>query len=179
MNDIEAKLQSIFTNVNDWLKYAEAKNAGILVFSGAAIAAIMGFLGSSFKIEPEWKIGLFTCVGFLSITCIITLWSFIPKNKIKYKNRGIPSREDNLYFYGHLCKYNPQELIRALSLIYYNNDSQELINRRNIDLAAQIIMNSGITMDKNQMFKLAARIALIGLLSIVAIPVIVIAKGGY
>jgi hypothetical protein len=98
MNDMENKLLSIRDKVNDWLKFTEAKNAGILVFSGAAIAALLGFLGSSFKFQSEWKIGFLTGVTFLSISCLLAIWSFIPKTKIVFRNYGQPADDDNLFF---------------------------------------------------------------------------------
>jgi hypothetical protein len=175
--DIEAKLLDNLNRVSDWLKYAETKNTGILAFSAAVIAAIMGFLGSSFKIQPEWRIGLFTGACFLAVACLLAVWSFIPKTKIFFKDRGAPAETDNLYFYGHLCKYNPQQLVETMARLYYDNN-QSLMTRNNIDIATQIVVNSGIAMDKYQIFKLAAWIVLIGLLSIVIVPGVIFIYGG-
>jgi hypothetical protein len=178
MQDIESKLLSIWDRVNDWLKFAEAKNAGILVFSGSTIAALLSFLGSSRKIQLEWRIGIYTGIAFLSIACLMAIWSFIPKTKIIFKNFGQPSDTDNLYFYRHLCKYNPQQLVETISRLYYDNDPQA-VTRNNKDIAAQIVINSCIAMEKYQIFKIAAWIVLIGLLSIVIVPgIIMVYKGG-
>jgi len=45
--DLTTKLISIFQIVNDWLKFAEAKNAVLLAFSGAEITAIITYLSTS------------------------------------------------------------------------------------------------------------------------------------
>lgn len=65
MGDIGSELLFIWDRVNDWLKFGETKNTGILIFSGATIAALMSVLGSSLKITIEQKIGIYTDIGFL------------------------------------------------------------------------------------------------------------------
>lgn len=178
MQDIEEKLLFILNIVNDWLKYAEAKNTGILAFSATAVAAIFGFLGSSFQMLPVWRIGLFTGAGFLTCSSLLAVWSFIPKTEINYKCYGTPVNSDNLYFYGHLCKYQPQMLVEALSRLYYN-DEADLVTRSNIDIAAQIITNSGIAMNKYNIFKKATWLVFIGLLSIIILPGLLIIFEGF
>ena len=177
MQDIEKKLESILVNVNDWLKFAETKNAGILVFAGAAIATMMSFLGSSYDIQHEWKIGLFTGITFLSVACLLAVWSFIPRTKIVFRSFGKPSDTDNLQFYGHLCKYNPCLLVEKISKEYYENDLN-LVSKNYRDIATQIVVNSGIAMDKYIIFKIAAWVLFIGLLSVVIVPAVIILYTG-
>lgn len=170
--DIEEKLLDTFNRVNEWLRYAEQKNTGILAFSAAAFAAIIGFLGSSFKITPEWRTGLFMGAGLLAVACLLAILSFIPKMKIIFKDRGAPADTDNLYFYGHLCKYNGEQLVETMARLYYNNDLN-LVTRSNIDIATQIAINSGIAVDKYNIFTVSAWIVLASLLSIIIVPTII------
>ncbi|OMF34599.1 hypothetical protein BK133_12460 [Paenibacillus sp. FSL H8-0548] len=110
MSNMEDKLFYISNKVADCLKFAEAKNGATLNFSGRAIAAIMSFLGSSYKIPSNCKTVL--CLGMilLSISCYMTMPSFIPKTNIFFKNSGTPTNTGNLYFYGNLSKYSPHQL---------------------------------------------------------------------
>ncbi|REE81587.1 hypothetical protein A8990_118113 [Paenibacillus taihuensis] len=165
MQQFEEKLLCISDKVNDWLKFAEAKNGALLVFSGAAITAILSFLGSSYHILPNWKTGLCAGIVLLSISCLLSILSFIPRTKIFFKHRGAPVDTDNFYFYGNLSKYSPQQLIKAISNHYYDDNNNEL-TRSNIDLAAQIVINSGIAVDKFHFFKVSVWVVLASLVSI-------------
>jgi hypothetical protein len=42
-----------FTNVNDWLKFAEAKNAGLIALNTAAIIGILQSNDSFYSIMPN------------------------------------------------------------------------------------------------------------------------------
>ncbi|MFJ6034459.1 Pycsar system effector family protein [Bacillus toyonensis] len=171
--DVEERLLQILDRVNDWLKFAEAKNLGVLAFSGATITAIMSFLGSSFKIHQEWKIGFFVGIGFLSVACLVAVWSFIPKVRWKAGEYGPVSNEDNLFFYGDLCKYKPEILVQNIVEFYYVDQVTNPLGRVHKDIASQIIINSQITMDKFKNFKFAAWLVLAGLVSIIIVPAII------
>ena len=48
--NIEKKLNQIFVNVNEWLKFAEAKNGVLFAFNGAAVIGVLSLykdMGSS------------------------------------------------------------------------------------------------------------------------------------
>lgn len=172
MQTVEERLLFIWEKVNDWLKYAETKNAGLLVFGGAMIAVLFGFLGSSYKIPANWNKGIFIGLAFFGVSVIISVWSFIPQTRIKYKKFGEPHISDNLFFYGNLCKYKPGKLIDTMLRAYNINDSNAL-NRSNMDIANQVIVNSAITMNKNKLFKLSTYSLLLGFISIVLTPIVI------
>lgn len=169
---MESKLLAIFSMVSDWLKFAEAKNAGLLVFSGAAVAAILSLLGSSLNLSPYWRAGLLSSVVLLLVCSLTTLYSFLPKtklDKILLARKGLPLETDNLYFYGDVCKYSREELADAIGRFYFPSLSTEKIRTRNhLDIAAQIVANSQIAMRKYNLFKIALWSAV---LAIFATPV--------
>ncbi|MFM6153624.1 MAG: hypothetical protein ACKPE3_11590, partial [Sphaerospermopsis kisseleviana] len=57
MDDVSSKLMAIFQNVNEWLKFAEAKNGILLAFSGAAITASITILSTAQNLPNSLKIG--------------------------------------------------------------------------------------------------------------------------
>lgn len=169
--DMETNLLAVLVIVNDWLKFAEAKNAGLLVFAGAGIAGILSFLGSAAtEIPMRWKVGLFSCVVFLSVCCLITLFSFMPRTKLEKElssRRGVRKDTDNLYYYGDLLKYTAEELLDSISRLYYRETLGTLpITKSHADIAAQVVVNSQITMRKYVIFKVALISAILSLLSI-------------
>jgi len=71
MDDISTKLLAIFQNVNDWLKFAEAKNGVLLAFSGAAITATVTLLATAEKFPNSLRIGLLITTILLCICSLI------------------------------------------------------------------------------------------------------------
>src|SRR5258705_13649426 len=79
MADVESKLFAIFLMVNDWLKYAEAKHAGLLFVCGAGPAAILTVLRSSESVSPNWQRWLFASLFCFLLGGIVSLLSFVPR----------------------------------------------------------------------------------------------------
>jgi hypothetical protein len=55
--------------------------------------------------------------------------------------------------------------VDAIGRLYFNNN-QHIANRNDLDIAGQIVINSGIAMDKYWIFKIATWIVLLGMVSI-------------
>ena len=79
MSEVESKLFTIFQVVNDWLKFAEAKNAGLVVISGAGSAAILTYVASSQGGSDGWKRLLLGSVLLFVMGGMVSLASFIPR----------------------------------------------------------------------------------------------------
>jgi hypothetical protein len=71
MDEFSEKLTRIFLLVNDWLKYAEAKNALMLAFSGAGITATVTYLSASSSSNPPKSLW----IGTIIATCFLCLTS--------------------------------------------------------------------------------------------------------
>jgi hypothetical protein len=176
MSTIESKLLAIFQLVNDWLKYAEAKNAGLVVASGAGSAAILTYLGSAQKVPPGWKNWLFTSLFFFMVSGAVSLISFVPRvNRSHWialmHQWGNPEETDNLYYYRDLCKYERDSLVGKIKTRYEPTDELESKSQEPGDIADQIIVNSRIATVKFRLFTvavmnilIAASIIIIGLI---------------
>lgn len=71
MDEVSSKLIEIFQNVNEWLKFAEAKNGILLAFSIAGITATLSVLSTAQNIPNSLKIGLLLTTIFLAISALI------------------------------------------------------------------------------------------------------------
>jgi hypothetical protein len=156
------KLLAIFTLINDWLKYAEAKNAVILAFYGAAITAIITYLSAVNTILVSIKLGLEISLAFFGFSSIFTIISFLPKTdsdkyfwKLFHKSKNMITDTDNdsFYFFGHLRKYvdlknkqpNPDKLLDAITQ-YYLHQNSITYSKEARDICTQIINNSDTEM---------------------------------
>jgi hypothetical protein len=102
MSELEDSLFKILGLVNDWLKYLEAKHAGLIVVAGAGIAtcATVLFEANQPLTGPSRTI-LLAVVGLLLVTEFFSLLSFIPRiNSLHWVGLkwgwGNPKASDNL-----------------------------------------------------------------------------------
>ena len=139
------ELKSIFLNVNEWLKFAEAKNAGLLVLNSGVIFGILTIYKDYQHSLPKTIILLaLIFFGLSMLLSIISLFprthNILPKQK-KFKN-------PNLYFAGHLCKLDINDFKTELFKIH----TTHIFDKFEEDLLNQIIVNATITTRKYHFF---------------------------
>lgn len=177
----EEQLRNIFNNVNEWLKFAEAKNLGLLTL----VAAIdFGFTQISFSEESVIKtIG---CYVFLPITFFSFLFSllsvfpilskiekgYLVKSLITKLSNLIDKEKsfENVHFYGYL-RHLDESTFETKFLTKVN--STEVFIQYEKELSTQILYNSRITWLKYQLFKIGAFFFLLALIvSIILLPIV-------
>lgn len=181
MDEVTAKLTTIFEVVKDWLKYAETKNAVFLAFAGAGMTAIITFLSTAQTISNSLRIGSLLAISLLCVCTLVCALSFLPRTNLERLlwMRGKPSKNpskrldqnDNLYYFGHLQKYQPIELLEALNKYYFEGKIQTPYKKEYEDLTCQITINSEITSLKLKFFNFALYFLIA---SIFAIPISII-----
>ncbi|MFN9171929.1 MAG: hypothetical protein ACK58B_15460 [Dolichospermum sp.] len=159
MDDVSSNLIAIFQNVNEWLKFAEAKNGILLAFSGAAITATITILSTAQSLPNSLKIGLLLTTIILCICALVCSLSFLPRTNLervlglrRNLNPTNPDK-DNFWFFGHLQKYQPIELLEALNKHYFDSKLNNTPYKKEYqDIAAQITINAEITFLKFRIF---------------------------
>ncbi len=178
----EEQLQKIFTNVNEWLKFAEAKNFGLLSLNAAIV---FGFTQTTFQDGSIiQKAGFYVFAPFALFSFLAALISLFPiVSKIEkraYAKSWInkfcnwidtEAKFENIHFYGYLKDIDESEFeSKFLSKI---NVAVPFIQYET-ELATQILYNSRITWLKYQLFKIGAFFFLAG--TILFIPAMIILK---
>jgi len=183
----EEQLYKIFNNVNDWLKFAEAKNFGLLTLN-AAIE--FGLTQITFSDDSVLKIVVF-CVfmpfSILSfIPCLISLFPIVTKIESKNKKGEIRNSMkfvnylsnkidkdksfENIHFYGYLKDLREDKFEKEF---LKKTGSTEEFTTYETELVTQILYNSRITSLKYKFFKIGAFIFFIGIIaSILILPII-------
>jgi hypothetical protein len=159
MDHVSSNLIAIFQNVNEWLKFAEAKNGILLAFSGAAITATITILSTAQSLPNSLKVGLLLTTIILCICALVCSLSFLPKTNLervlglrRNLNPTNPDK-DNFWFFGHLRYYDPIELLEALNKHYFDNKLNNTPYKKEYqDIAAQITINAEITFLKFRIF---------------------------
>ena len=174
----EEQLQKIFANVNEWLKFAEAKNFGLLSLNAAIV---FGFTQTNFAegsiIEKAgyYVFFPFTILSFLP--CLLSLFPIVSKIEKKTKEKKekkikiiikkfsnwIDREEsfENIHFYGYLKDIDESTLETKLKEKTGITDSFMDYEK---ELGTQILYNSRITWLKYQFFKMGAFFFLVGII---------------
>jgi hypothetical protein len=164
-------LKEIFKNVNDWLKFAETKNAMLLAFNSALLVGVFNVFS-----DDESLNNLLIFVGpyyhyifpiLIIISMILLLLSFLPQTKMINLSSASKPEKINILFYGHLESLSANELLKELGA--EDTESTPDIERA---YAQQIIINAGMTARKFDTFKFAGWITISALLLVV--PVILL-----
>jgi len=149
---MEEKLKSIYLNIHDLLKFAEAKNAMVIAFSGAAILGLLKIICDSKEMlwYIHWYLLFFISLSLLAL--MVSLVSFAPQTKVAWL--GLcrePKGHDNLLFFGCIQHYKPIEYLKSLkeATDIKNNSFTKL----ELDYAEQIITISKIASRKYVFFR--------------------------
>ncbi len=183
----EEQLYKILTNVNDWLKFAEAKNFGLLTLNAAIV---FGFSQTTFDNNSVIKIaGSYVFLPFILLSflpCLISLFPILAiiERKTKSKRENIiksfinylsnlidkENSFENIHFYGYLKDINEAEFESKLKT---KTGFSEAFTVYETELSTQILYNSRITWLKYQLFKIGAFLFLLGfILFIISLPII-------
>lgn len=169
---MEERLKAIFSNVNDWLKFAEAKNGALIAFNASTVGLIFSRILTNNDLpaifNSIWVKGYFyiyvLCAG---LGFIISLLSFLAKIKITYfYTNGMTDPKDNLLFFGDICKYKNKTrtyLDRLRSNV--GAGRTESYTKIEEDYAEQIIENSCIAMRKYRHFNTALWFTIAGIVT--------------
>ncbi|MGH2618175.1 MAG: hypothetical protein ACRDJC_23350, partial [Thermomicrobiales bacterium] len=78
---VENRLLTILEMVNEWLQFAEAKNAGLVALDALGLAAILTIVPAADVPRPVAG-GLLVASLLLLLSLGISLWSFIPRGNM-------------------------------------------------------------------------------------------------
>ena len=169
--ELEELLEKNFANINSWLNFAEAKNAANIALVVAGIAAILAM--------KETNIIQYTICILLGTSGICSLVSFFPKlGKILF-NEGKIDVNDNLLFFEDIKKYSGYEYVSQVSRLYFHTTGNSF-TKYQIDLADEMVYNSGIASYKYRCFQWAVTLDILAFIvlcfSFVTAKVYVIVK---
>jgi hypothetical protein len=161
---MEDRLRYILSNVNDWLKFAEGKNAALLAANSAIVVGALRLVDGKEFIFQWAEYYFYFSIAMSSLGGVLCLLSFVPKVKIPWLlPTSLSHEKDNLVFYGDISCYDPSSYVRALYT--QNGANLERIDPFEEDLAEQIILNSRIALRKYQLFNAALWLDITALLT--------------
>lgn len=159
MSEKSEHLSDTLKLVNEWLRFAETKNAAIFAANLALSTAFSKILFGSPVETISWiRLAAWGGLSCSILACISALASFVPRliytpTSPADSDTGA-ANNDNLLYFGHLKKYNAKTLIEAVTerVTPTTNQGCQIDN----DYAEQIITNSRITDAKMRHFIFSA-----------------------
>lgn len=170
---MEDKLNIIFTNVNGWLQFSEAKNGVLLALNGAVVIGLISILKDAS--EPIRYTISWCLIPSFTLSLIVLIISYLPiRDKFFKKHYDLSNttvNNTNLLFYGDLRKLT---VPIYLKLLYqsYNKDVPDSFEKSEKDLAHQVLNNSAITYRKFTFFTVSAYIDFIGIVATVLLLIL-------
>lgn len=166
-NDIQLResIYKNFINLQDIIRFAEAKNAAMLALSGTVITLVF----DKIYFKNFFQIVFVFGYVLVFIALIIALWSFIPfthPNKIKAKFRNKQSNNSkNLFLFSDIASFDAYEKFEIeIKEKYYGSIEMSAIEK---DVLLQIYTNAHITYRKLNFFKASLFSFLFGIFLIV------------
>lgn len=157
--DVQRQLSELLSRVIDWLKFAEAKNTGSVGLASTGLGVIVTFLVAGPPIPTVAGVGLAVGAVALMLSLLLTVASFLPSTDLEKHlvgERERPTTRDNLLYYGHLARYEPRALVEAIAEMYFEQAGETYVpSKLDVDLAAQIVTNSRITVRKLALFRIS------------------------
>ena len=167
-SDVEDWLVDLLDRVIGWLQFAESKNIGIVGLNSTFLGLLVVILATGPSVPTLARVGLAVCVLMLMISLPLAIASLLPATDLeryRTEERAPPGPEDNLIFYGHLARYEPRELVRAVACHYAQVTSDEVaVSKLALDLAEQIVTNARITVRKLRLYHSALLLFAAGVL---------------
>lgn len=161
---MEERLRYILSNVNEWLKFAEAKNGALLAVNGAVVLGALR-LADGRDFFCRWvEYYFYFAIVMGGLSGIVCLLSFLPQTQIpSLRVNSSPNEKGSLVFYGDLAGCDPSCYVRALHT--QGGTELEAVDAFERDLAEQAIVNSRIAIWKYQLFSVALWLDVAGLLT--------------
>lgn len=195
------ELRYIFDNVCNWLKFAEARNTGLIVVNAAVAGVLIKALHDVKEEASPRVLTIIALVLFITAIVIGIISQFKERRGIvkmveaarPYKNRsGRPATHPNIYYYGDLAQLFNAGLkqikdaktngVPTTTIWVGDTIKEEMVKRFHLgqgdwgevedDLIQQIGMNSLIAYSKYRMFDAAFFFALLGFFVSIAMVIV-------
>lgn len=163
---IRDELKYIFSNVNEWLKFAEIKHGALLALNVALISATSNLVKNADILPFSSKIWSWPLIFFVS-SCLFSIWSFMPTMSFKVVKSN-DKTETNIYFYGDIKNFSLNDYSKLLAQKLSLQTTFEFTVHEK-DLLSEIIINSKITYRKYVLFNAAGICCILGLVIFVIV----------
>lgn len=157
-----AVLNDIFGNINEQLRFAEAKNGALLTLNLAVVFGIASLMGDyASVVSAPVEVAMIAAASGCGVAAIVSLVSFLPELHPRKRPAKVLVDPSNIFFFGHIRAHSETQY---LNLVYAGlglKTGQPLA--AHLHLANQIGTNSNNAHKKFRFFAAGAGITLLSL----------------
>lgn len=168
---LEKALAANLSRVNEWLRFAETKNAALLTFSSAWLVAVCT-LWSNQTAPAVVKWPLLLACPTIILAAMAAIISLLPRSQ--KKNAGTTAQNHttrNLLFHGNISELDIATALTSFSTRHKPPSGMKISPGLLADLSTQLVETSRITKYKFSMFNIGARLILASfIIAAVVIP---------
>lgn len=150
---MEEKLDKIHSQVNELLRFAEAKNAGLLAFNGIIIVEGLKNLYEHQESLKCWVIILLFYIVILNTASFLLCLASLFPNRRTIIEQSTNKNLSNPLFFGTIATLNDTEYLEQLKTKYSLAPQNEAYC---LDIIKQLIVQSQILVRKLNSFKIAS-----------------------
>lgn len=160
-------LKETFENINYWLAFGEAKNAGLLAFNVAVLAVIFSM--------DNFNVLIYIIGALVIISTSISLLALWSRNSVNWRNKNKLKESDNLLFFEDISKYDKVDFIVKFYKDYFKEDIENIDNipLYNKNILLEIHINAKIATIKFSLFNKGVVVDLVAI--VVAFATIIMA----
>jgi hypothetical protein len=166
---LEKELDSTLKLVNEWLKFAEQKNAAFLVFNASLVWGISKIYEQD-PLAGATKYLFLTGNALCVLSGLICVWSFMPILNMKIPYSWFYKEKSNSLFFQHISLHDEDSYLKLVNDKTSKN-KQSFSGYEN-DYANQIIINSKIAVQKYMKFKCSSWLTLISIICFISTKLI-------
>jgi hypothetical protein len=163
MADLNDILQDVLSDVNDWLRFAEAKNGVLLALNSGCVIGVSKLIVDIDHVFWTFYLGL--CVALFLASAAVCLFSFLPVTQMPMVVRSCEKDPaENVLFFGSIVGHDMDSYLEAIagpSSLSVNPSSK--LERH---YAEQIIINSKIAAAKFRFFRRALWLSIAAVISV-------------
>lgn len=159
-------LKETFENINYWLAFGEAKNAGLLAFNIAALAVLFSL--------DNFNLLIYITGALVVISTSISLLALWSRIAVKWENKNLQENADNLLFFEDISKYSESDFIVKFYKNYFQEDIKDIDNipLYNKNILEEIYINAKIATIKFKLFNIGVVVDLLAIFIVFAMIII-------
>lgn len=163
--DLERLLVGNLSRINEWLRFAETKNAALLTFCSAWLVAMCSlWANNTAPAIIQWA--MTAASPFIIAAALCSLASLLPVSQRKVP--GQTARElstKNILFHGNIAHLDLATAGQAFQTRYGSSATDQGMKNHIIDLITQLVETSQVTTRKFSLFTSGARLVLVAIIA--------------
>lgn len=156
---LEKLMTALLGRILDNQKFAEAKNAGLIVLNSAWLVAGVNLINSGKEFSHNFAVAISIALPLVVISLLLAISTLLPRLNFDRLTKSQDPGEECLIYFRHIADIPTTDYSDRLRARYRSSDGNDVTDDFINDMAGQIRANSVITARKFTCFNIGALIS--------------------